>query len=793
MAFGLQAIDRKGLRDTVRMRAQFFAIALVLACGLGSYLGMRATMRSLEAARAHYYARQRFADVFASLKRAPEHIALRLRDLPGVQRLETRVVADVTLDVPGMVEPATGRLISIPDDRQPLINGLVLRSGRLPQLGRATEVLANEAFAKAHGFVLGREIGAVMNGAWVRLRVVGTALSPEYTYSMGAGQTFPDDRRFGVFWMRRQALAAAFDMEGAFNDVCLSTERDAIMRGVLQNVDTVLGEYGGTGAIPQKDQISAFLIESDLTQLRVFALLMPSLFFGVAAFLLNVVVGRIVAGQREQIAALKALGYRDREVAWHFAKIIGAVVAAGTLLGIGIAYFMGSWMTDLYAQYYHFPELPFVMSAVDALPACLIGVLTAAVGTWAAIGRTLRLPPAEAMRPEAPPTYRATLVERLGITRLFPPAIRMILRELERKPARAAMTVTGVAFAVGLTVMNAFTFDAVDHMLNVQFGLNQREDIHLSLVEPRATGILSELKDLPGVEHAEPFRMVPVRLRSGPRMRHASIMGIPDDAALQAIHDTQLRRIQIPSKGLVLSKKLAEILAVRLGDFVRVEVLEGQRGVHDVVVARVAETFLGLTAQMDLAALCELLGEAESLNGAWLAADERQIQELYEVVKKTPMIAGVTTRRDTLNNVQKMIDGYLGTWVGICLSFSLIMACGVLYNAARITLAERSRELASLRVLGFRRREVAWILLGELAALTVVAIPLGLVLGRSLAAVLVSSPGYDTEQFRLPLVISLSTYALAAITVVVAALISGWIVWCKLDRMNIVEVLKSRD
>jgi putative ABC transport system permease protein len=420
-------------------------------------------------------------------------------------------------------------------------------------------------------------------------------------------------------------------------------------------------------------------------------------------------------------------------------------------------------------------------------------VFTAALGTWAAIARTLQLPPAEAMRPEAPPTYRATLVERLGLARLFSPATRMVLRELERKPARAAMTITGVAFAVGLTVMNAFTFDSVDHMLNVQFGLNQREDVHLSLIEPRATGILSELESLPGVEHAEPFRTVPVRLRAGPRMRHVGIVGIPADASLQAIHDVHLRRIEVPAEGLVLSRKLAEILAVSAGDRVRVEILEGRRATYDLEVARIAETFFGLSAQMDLAALCRLLGETQSLNGAWLVVDEHHLGELHAVVKRTPMIAGVSTRHDTLRNAQKVIDGYLGTWVGICLAFSLVMACGVLYNAARITLAERSRELASLRVLGFRRNEVARILLGELAVLTAVAIPLGLLLGRSLAAILVSSPGYDTEQFRLPLVISQATYALAVTTVLAAALISGWIVWRRLDRINIVEVLKCRD
>ncbi|MDH3591273.1 MAG: ABC transporter permease, partial [Planctomycetota bacterium] len=587
----LKALDRKVVRDAVRLRGQFLAIALVMACGVGVYLGMRATMRSLDAARSGYYATERFGDVFASVKRAPEHVARRLGMIPGVQHVQTRVVAHVTLDVPGMVETAIGKLVSIPDRGRPAVNDLRLKSGRMPEPGRWNEVLVTQAFLDAHGFPLGTGIRAVINGRRQTLRIVGSALAPEYIYAIAPGVIFPDDKRFGAFFMRRRGLATAFDLDGAFNDVSLRIARDARLHAVLQRVDDVLERYGGTGAIGRVDQPSAFFVENELKQLRTFAVMIPPLFLAVAAFLLNIVIGRIVAGQREEIAALKAFGYRDREVGLHFAKLVGIIVMVGCVLGVALGAFVGLSMTRLYGDYLAFPELPFQMGARETIQGVGITVAAAALGTWAAIRRTVALAPAEGMRPEAPPTYRRTLIERIGLSGLLPVTARIILREIERKPLRACLSMAGVAMATGLTIVNSFAFDSVSHMLQTEFSLAQHHDMQLTLYEPRSTATLSELEELPGVVHAEPYRSVPVRMRVGARVKNASITGVPAQATLTTLLDTELRAVPMPPEGLVLSSKLAEILGVSVGESVRVEVLEGQRPVRDVRVVRTVETY----------------------------------------------------------------------------------------------------------------------------------------------------------------------------------------------------------
>jgi putative ABC transport system permease protein len=789
----LSALDTKVLRDVRRMAGQLAAIAFVIACGLGLYLGMRTVMHSLDSARAAYYARSRFADVFTTLRRAPEDVADDVRAIAGVQRLQTRVVADVTLDVERMEEAVTGRLVSLPDRGRPQTNDIQLRSGRMPRTGRASEVLVLEAFADAHELEAGDELGAVLNGRWQRLQVVGTALSPEYTYAVGPGMLFPDDRRFGVIWMRREALAAAFDLEESFNELSLQIGRDTSIDAVITRVDAILARYGGVGAIRRADQQAAFFVENELRQLRTFGTLIPGVFLLVAAFLLHIVIGRIVAGQREQIAALKALGYRDREVGWHYAKLVGCVVVVGIALGCGIAVWLGSAMTRLYAEFYHFPELPYRMGARELLQGIALTATAALLGTSFAIRSTVRLAPAEAMRPAAPARYRVTLLERLGLDRAVPPAARMVLRELERRPLRAALSAIGIAAAAALMVLSTFSYGSVERLMNVQFGLSQREGVQLSLFEPRDVAVLAEIEHLPGVLHAEPLRSVPVKLRAGPRFRSVSLTGLPAAATLHALLDVDLEPIRIPADGLVLSRKLAQSIGVRAGDEVRVEVLQGERPTRNVRVVRIAETFVGLAAYMELAALSRMLGETPSLSGAWLSVDEARLADLHTMVKRTPLVAGVQSRAVSLRSLRQILDENLGTSVAISTGFALVMAFGVLYNAARITLAERERELASLRVLGFRRREVGAILLGELGLLTAVALPVGLWLGRGLAMALAQSPGFDSEQFRLPAVITSATYAGAAVTVLLAAVASGWNAWRRLDRIDIIEVLKTKD
>jgi putative ABC transport system permease protein len=786
------AIDRKLVRDLWQMRGQAAAIALVIACGVATFAMSLNTLGSLRRTRDAYYDRYRFADVFAQLERAPASLADRIANLPGVAEVQTRVARHVTLDVPGFPEPAVGRLIGVPERRAPGLNALHLRSGRYVEPGRDGEVLVGEAFAQAHGIGPGDSIKAVINGRLQRLRIVGVALSPEYVYQIREGDLLPDDRRFGVFWMGETGLAAAFDMQGAFNDVSLALTPDASEPEVIRLIDRLLAPYGGLGAYGRDDQRSHKFVTNELRELRGMALILPTIFLAVAAFLLHVVVSRLVGTQREQIAALKAFGYSNVEVGWHYLKLVLLLALAGVLLGTVVGARLGRDVTELYAKFFRFPVFEFRLDPAVLALALAISVTAAVAGTLAAVLRAAKLPPAEAMRPEPPASYRPTLVERAGLQRFLSPAARMVLRHLERQPVRTGLSLLGTALAVAVLILGSFTADSLDRAMESQFEVAQRQDVSVGLVEPSASDVLADVAHLPGVTALEPYRALPARVRSGHRSRRLAVMGLRPDARLYRVMDIARREVPLPPGGIVLSAKLAEVLRTGVGRTVRVEILEGRRPVRDVPVVALVDDFAGVSAYMDLAAANRLMEEGPLVSGAHLAADPSRIDALYAELKRTPRVAAVTIRRAAFDSFRRTIAENLLRMRLFNVAFASVIAFGVVYNAARITLSERSRELATLRVIGFHRSEISAILLGELAAVTLAAVPLGFVLGYALAAFVIHV-GFDTELFRIPLVIDRSTYAFAAAVTLAAATVSGLVVRRRLDRLDLVAVLKSRE
>lgn len=781
-------LDRKLLRDIWEMKGQALAIAAVVAAGVTMFVTYLSNFDSLQRTRAEYFDVSRFADVFASLKRAPASLEPRLAAIPGVERVMTRVVADVTLDVPGMSEPATGRLISLPESGTPPLNDLFLRRGRWIDPARPDEVLASEMFCDAHGFGPGDRVAALINGRRRWLTIVGVALSPEYVYAIRPGELFPDKRRFGVFWMSGAALAPAFDMDGAFNDVSIALGRGASQAEVIADVDRLLEPYGGLGAIPQSQQLSAWTLDNELNQLQMFGFLTPLIFLGVAAFILNVALTRALALQRGQIAALKALGYGNGEIAWHYTKWGLLIAAAGAVVGIAAGAWLGSGMIGLYNQYFRFPILYYRMST-DVAVASLVGALAvAALGAWSAVRRAVRIPPAEAMRPEAPALYHRSLFER---TLRLPMASRMVLRNLERQPVRSITSVVGIAFAVAVLFVGLSFIDVMDVLLNQQFELAMRQDATVSFVQPRSGRAVHDVLHLPGAMDLEPMRSVPVRLRSGSRSRTLAVTGLPERPTLNRVVTRQGEVLSLPPDGLVLSKMLGHVLDVSPGAEVQMSVLEGRRQVVDVPVRVLVDDTLGLQAYMRIDALHRLLGEGQTISGAALTVDPAAMDRFNVAVKAMPAIAGVALREVTLRNFRETMAETMNLQIFLNVLFSAVIAFGVVYNSARVSLSERSHELASLRVLGFTRAEISLILLGELAVLTLIALPVGALIGYALGWLIMQ--GFNNEMYRLSFTVAPSTVAWAFLVVIAAAALSSLIVRRRLDRLDLVAVLKRRD
>jgi putative ABC transport system permease protein len=778
-------------RDLWHLRGQVIAAALVVACGVMAQVSMRSAYLSLQGAQTSYYSDYRFADVFAQLKRAPESLAEEIRALPGVAQVRTRVVADVTLDVPGLLEPASGRLIAIPERQAPVLNDLYLRRGRYIEASHPDEVLLSEVFAQANKLDVGDKLGAILNGRWRELTVVGIALSPEYIYEVGQGMLFPDNKRFGVLWMGREALASAFNMQGAFNDVSLTLTRGAEEAEVIARLDQLLLRYGGLSAYGRQDQLSNRFLTDELGEIEISSTYIPAIFLGVAVFLIYIVLSRLVVMQRTQIGLLKAFGYSNLGVGLHYLKFSLVTVLAGMLPGILFGLYLGEKINNLYRDYFHFPELPLLISPEVIAWATLLSLLAACAGAIAAVRRVGALAPAESMRPEAPANFRAGIMEKTGVVRWLSASMRMILRNLSRKPWKAVLSVLGIGLAVGLMMVARFMLDAVDHMMLVQFNLVQRDDVTVLMHDPRAAGSIYDLRQLPGVLRAEPFRAVPVRLRHEHRSKQIEVIGLSPDSELRQIIDVKLHPIALPPDGLLLTKKLGQMLGVTTGDTLMLEVLDGERQVREMTIAGMSDEFIGIGAYMDAAALARLLREDNLISGAWLRIDPLFAEPLYAKLKRMPVVSGVVIHSAMIRSVQEIVDSAFNIVSTIEMLLATILIGGVVYNSVRIALSERGNELASLRVLGFTQREVVVLLLGEQALLTLCALPVGLLIGYGMCAALV--PAFDRELFRLPLVFSMQTFIYPVLTTLISALLSALLVARRLKNLDLIAVLKTRE
>lgn len=787
----MRTLDRKLWREFGQSKAQSLAIALVVASGVAVFVMALGTLGFLRSTRDAYYDRYRFGDIFASLSRAPLPLREQIAAIPGVAQVQTRIVSDVTLDVRGLAEPAVGRLISLPDVGPPLLNAIHVRSGRLPEVDRPQESLVSEAFAEANGLRIGDSVDAVMNGRLQSMTIVGIALSPEYVFQIRGGDILPDDRRFGVFWMRRRQMEAAFDMDGAFNDVSLSLLRGKSPLSVIESLDRVLKPYGGVGAIDRDDQISAKFLSDEIKQLRATAFVAPVIFLGVAAFLLNVVLSRQIGTQREVIATLKAFGYANTEIAWHYLKSALLVTLIGAIAGALGGLWLGNGLAELYSEFYRFPTFVYHPDVRVVIAAIGISVAAAVFGAYRAVRRAATMAPAEAMRPAAPRSFRLSILERIGLTAWLPLTIRMTLRSLQRRPINAALSALGIGCSVSVMLLSNFASDAIDHLIEFQFETAQRQDVQVNFYQVTSPAVRFDLKNMPGVGAVEPFRAVPVKLRFRHYHHRSSILGLGDRRDLYRLLDTRGKPIRLPPSGIVLGDKLARLLHVSAGDTLTVEVLEGAEPILQLPVAGIATEYAGANAYMNRMSLNRHMRETDALSGAFLSVDSNHTDQLYGQLKRTPRVASVSVKSATVDQFRKTIAENQLTMQSFTIFFAAIIAVGVVYNTARISLEERSRELATLRVIGFTRAEVSAILLGELAIVTLLAIPIGWMIGYGFCYSMVQ--GFESELFRIPMVIHASSYAQAALVVVVAAAASGLLVRRRLDHFDLVAVLKSRE
>lgn len=782
-------LDRKLLRDLWRLKGQALAIAVVIAGGVMTLILSVTTLEALSGARDRFYASHHFAEVFADVKRAPLGVAGRVQETEGVNLVAPQVQAALRLSLPGFDDPIRGLAQSIPDGRQPTLNRLHLVAGSLPEPGRDDQVVVSDAFAEAHGLTPGDGLEAIIDGRRVALRIAGVASSPEFLYQVAPTDLMPDYRRYAVLWMNQRSLASAYGMEGAFNRLSLTLQAGASVEAVIDALDLALARYGGTGSWTREEQTSHRFLEEELNQQRIQATVLPAIFLSVSAFLLSVVMGRLIQTQREQVAVLKAFGYGDGELARHYGLLTAAIVLLGWALGVALGAWAASGLATLYRDYFRFPDMPVRVPASALALSLAIVAASALIGTWRAVWRAVSRPPAEAMRPPAPQRFRRSALERALPAALLGQEGRIILRNLGRHPGKAGFSIAGIALSAGLLMVGAYQLDAVETMIDQQYRQVLRMDMELTFVDATPARAAGELRHLPGVLAVETWRRVPVTLSHGHREARTSLLGMEAEPRLRQVLDGDGRAQRLPEEGVLLTRYLADQLGAKVGDELHVAVMEGQRRQLTLPLAALVDEPLGVGAYLTRTQLNRVMGEGSAISGAWLLVDPARREALNAALWEMPAVAAIGRLDEAERGIRDYLDETLLIAALIFVAIATSIGFGVVYNNARIAFAERARELATLQVLGYTRAEVARILLGEIALLTLAAIPPGWAIGLLFSRLL--NQAFSSDLFRIPLVFTPQAFAFAASGVLAASLLVSVMVVIRLGRLDKIRVLKA--
>jgi putative ABC transport system permease protein len=785
----MQALDKKLFRDFARLWLQGLAIAVVLACGVAILLTAFGMNTALTDTRDAYYERNRFADIFTDTRRAPLTIVPDVLDIAGVYAAEPRVQGVAILDLPERDEVAMGQILSWPLDDDPLLNVPVLRTGTYP--AAPNEVMVNAAFAEANGFVVGDVFHANINGQRRALTISGTALSPEFIYTIGPGALMPDNEGYGILWMTEASVAAAYDMEGAFNHLALRISAEAVPEDVMDALDVLLDPYGGLGAYDRSSQVSDSFVSAEIDQLQGMAVVVPPIFFAIAAFLVGMVISRIVALDRAEIGLLKALGYSDIEVSIHYLLLAALIAVVGVAIGWSLGTILARLMAWQYARFFDFPYLIFRVPIWVYAMSGLIALLTTMIGALRASLMAARLAPAVAMQPPAPPMFRRGLLDRVMTATRMRQTTIMILRSIIRWPVRSFLTAAGLGAATSSIIAAGFMGSSLNFIIDQAFNQSYRQDAMILFAQDVPRTALPEVARLPGVLQVEPQQFHSATLRNGPREKRVALEARPADATLSRVIGEDGSAITAPPGGILLSTRLAEHLELQVGDSVEVAFMTGLRETHEMAVTGLVEQYLGLGAYADIAFLDAQFRRSDQMSVVNVLIDEAELPALHAALQETPALSGLILMTENRRAFEETISQNIVVINGIYAAIAIMITVGVAYNGARIQLSERARELASLRILGFSRAEVSSVLVGETMLLAILAQPLGWLFGAWIATALSNS--FTSDLYAIPLVLEPAIFAQASLVVLAASLVSVLLVRRRIDSMDLVAVMKTRE
>lgn len=789
-------LTRKLLREFREHWLSLGALVAITAVGIAVFASMLAVYRDLDGARSAYYEAYRLAHVVVDCKRAPRWVAEELEAHPDVLRAEGRVSQATLVQLPAVNEPIQGIAHSVPFHRRPILDDLLLRRGSWFSSPRGGEILLDDQFARAHAILPGQRLSVLLHERAYEWLVVGTVMSPAYVFVIPPGGGIaPDPGRYAIMYLPEDFLAEISQLEGAANQFLLRCRRSdpTSLQSFCRGLEDRLDPWGVTRTTALQKRVSFEFVHEELRGLKITAAVFPAMFLLVAALVLHVMLGRIIAQQRVVIGTLRALGLSARSVAAHYLGFAVLVGLGSAALGLVMAAWLEEASCALYREFYAIPDIRAGFHPDLMVLAAGLSLVVSFTGCWFAARKAADLAPAVAMRPPPPEMGRHVVFEAFPrLWKALPFQGKMILRSVLRNPFRSGVSVLAAACSTSIVFSSLAMVDSLDELMFHSFVRTAHEDLTVNLREPRDASVLSELARMDGVEAAEAQLVVTSEVSAGLRQRRVAVQGLCSDPRLHRPIDTRGRPVPIPDHGLVLSEKLARILDVRPGDELRLRPLIGRRRERTAIVASVVPTWLGLSAYCHQDYLCRLLGEGRVSNALLLRFHRgASLAPVLRRIRESPQVLGVSRRLRSFELLEETLNAVLGATIGLMVVFAGVIAFGAVLNTALVSLSERSREVGTLRVLGYGSGATAAIFVGESVLLNLVGIAMGLWLGAGLSRAL--SAAYDLEVYRFPVVLKSSSGFLSLGLVLAFTLVAQLVLWRLVATLNWLDVLKIKE
>lgn len=789
-------LDTKLRRDLWRNKGLLLAVISIIALGAGTLVGIVSTYFNLIEARDSFYRRCNMADFWVDLRRAPDTLLPRLADLPGISRLSSRISKQVIIDMPGVREPLGGLVLSLSEDIAGAVNSVVLRSGAWFSGKNADEVLVTEKFAEARGLVPGDAVHLLAGGGRKKFRIVGTVIAAEFIYLVPPGAIADLPGNYAVFYMPQRVAAETFGMEGAFNQVTGNFDGigKAAPEAVLAAIECELDSAGVIASYTRELQFSNMTLSSDLAGLQTMAFMLPSIFFGVAALVLNVLMLRLAEQQRTTIGTLKALGYDNASLFRHFTLFGGAAGLLGGLAGLALGRWIMVFFTESYAQFYVFPDVPETFYLWLNLFGVLAAVAVAVVGSVRGVGKVTALEPAEAMRPPAPSVSGAILLEKLpALWKRLDFRWQMVLRSVFRNRGRTAVAVGSAALGSSMVVLAFGTLDSMNEMIRFQFTRVVCADYRLQFTDPVPESVAYSVASFPGVSSLEASLDLSGTFASANGSKRGSITAMSPASLLTRLVGQGGEPVQLPPGGLLMSSWLAEKLGVVAGDTVLFTPVRGVRRVVALPVAGIIDSLFGMPVYADRRWLAEILGCGDAITRIEMcgATDAASRDALFRAVKQMPRLEALGQIAQDRDAIQTQINSALGGMAASLIFFAAIIYFGSILNGALISMAERKREIATFRVLGYTPSETGAVFLRENLLTTIpgalLGIPVGMFLNLGMCA------QYANDSFRVPAYLSPASMVLTLFLSLLFALGAHAVIHLLILRLQWQEALSMKE